>query len=210
MEQSEQKEPTINASYHFQSRLKGEVEVELFNDFYICVKERPLKRTRQFKLEVATLNPEAVKKVKLAVHWLAAAVIAALGSAFFLYLLFTGDELMMPLLGSLIAAGLSAAFTALFFYGTERKWVLETRNAVYPLVAIPFHKHQQKEVQQFIEALQQAIEKNVRRKGYSSEDLFAGELRMLRRLAKNKILSDTLYDKAKAHMMKSHGNATAA
>jgi hypothetical protein len=207
----EQNEPSINAHYRFQSRLKGEVEVELFNDFYICVKEKPLKRTRQFKLEIATLNPSAVKKVDLAFHWLAAAVIAALGSALFLYMLVTGTgEMIMPLLGAFIAAAISAAFVALFFYSSERKWVLETRNALYPLVTIPFHKHQQKEAEQFIETLQQAIEKNVNRKGYSSEDLFAGELRMLRRLAKNKILSEELYDQAKAHMMKSHGNATAA
>ena len=203
-------EPTINASYRFQSRLKGEVEIDLFNDFYICVKEKPLKRTRQFKMELATLNPEAVKKEDLAFHWLAAAVIAGVGSIAFLYSLFSGGALLMSLLGAFITAGISAAFVGLFFYTSERKWVLETRNALYPLVVMPFHKHQQKEAQAFIEALQQAIEKNVNSKRYSSEDLFAGELRMLRRMAKNKILSETLYDQAKTHMMKSHGTASAA
>ncbi len=203
-------EPTINASYRFQSRLKGEVEIELFNDFYICVKEKQLKRTRQFKMELATLNPEAVEKKDLALHWLAAAVIAGLGGTYFLYSLFNDGALMVSLLGALIAAGISAAFIALFIYTSERKWVLETRNALYPLVVMPFHKHQQKEAQAFIETLQQAIEKNVNSKRYSSEDLFAGELRMLRRMAKNKILSDSLYDQAKAHMMKSHGTASAA
>jgi hypothetical protein len=206
----ENDEPTINASYRFHSRLKGEVEIQLFNDFYICVKERPLKRTREFKMELATLNPEAVKKEDLAVHWLAAAVVAALGSGFFIYTLFAGGELMTPLLGALICAGISAAFVALFFYTSERKWVLETRNALYPLVVVPYHKHSQKEAHAFIERLQQAIEKNVSSKRYSSEDLFAGELRMLRRLAKNKVLSESLYDQAKAHMMKSHGTPHAA
>lgn len=206
----EQLEPTINASYRFYSRLKGEVQLQLFNDFYLSVKERPLKNTRHFKMEIATLNPQAVKKEELAVHWLAAALIAALGSGFFLYTLFSGTELLMPLIGSLIAAGVSAAFTALFFYSSERKWVMETRNALYPLVVIPYHKSQQQEVLAFIESLQQAIERNVVSKRYNSEDLFVGELRMLRRLTNKKILSDTIYDQAKAHMMKSHGSATAA
>jgi len=210
LEEAPQAEPIINASFHFQSRLKGEVEVQLFNDFYICVKERPLKRTRLFKLEVATLNPLAQKREELAIHWLAAAVIAGLGSAFFLYTLFAGGDLQMSLLGALLAAAGSAAFVALYFYSSERKWVVETRNALYPLVVIPFHKGQRKEAQTFVEALQQAIEKNVQRKCYSNEDLFAGELRMLRRLAKNRVLSATLYEQAKAHMMKSHGSATAA
>ena len=205
----EQIEPTINASYRFHSRLKGEVEVQLFNDFYICVKEKPLKKTRQFKLEVATLNPQAEMKVDLAVHWLAASVIAALGSVFFIFTLFSGDALWMSLLGALIAAAMSAGFAALYYYSSERKLIVETRNSLYPLVVLPFNKRQQKEAEAFIEKLQQAIEQNVASKRYSSEDLFAGELRMLRRLANKKVLSDTLYDQAKAYMMKSHGTATA-
>jgi hypothetical protein len=203
-------EPTINASYRFHSRLKGEVELQIFNDFYLSVKERPLKKTRQFKMEIATLNPQAVKKEELATHWLAAAVIAGLGGVFFIYSLFTDNDLLMPLLGILICAGISAAFTALFFYQSERKWIVETRNALYPLVVLPYHKSQQTEVEVFIKALQQAIERNVTSKRYNNEDLFVGELRMLRRLAKNNVLSEALYDQAKAHMMKSHGTATAA
>lgn len=206
----ENSEPTINASFHFQSRLKGEVQVDLFNDYYICVKERPLKRTRQFRMELATLNPEAIRKEDLAYHWIVAAVIAGAGSAYFLYGLFSGGALLMSLLGSLISAGISGAFVALYFYTSERKWILETRNALYPLVVLPYNKRQSKEAQAFIETLQQAIEKNVSSKRYSSDDLFAGELRMLRRLAKDKILSETIYDQAKAHMMKSHGSASAA
>ena len=203
-------EPTINASYRFHSRLKGEVEVQLFNDFYIYVKEKPLKKTRHFRLEVATLNPKAEMKVDLAIHWLAASMIAALGSGFFLFTLFTGNALWMSLLGAVIAAGISAGFAALYFYTSQRKLIVETRNSLYPLVVLPFHKAQQKEAEAFIATLQQAIEKNVANKRYSSEDLFAGELRMLRRLANNKVLSDTLYAQAKAYMMKSHGSATAA
>ena len=203
-------EPTINASYRFHSRLKGEVEVQLFNDFYICVKEKPLKKARQFKLEVATLNPQAETKVDLPVHWIAASVIAALGSGFFIFTLFTGNELWMSLLGALIAAAISAGFATLYFYTSERKLIVETRNSLYPLVVLPFHKSQQKEAEAFLASLQQAIEKNVAAKHYSREDLFAGELRMLRRLANKKVLSDTLYAQAKAYMMKSHGSATAA
>lgn len=206
----ENTEPTINASYRFHSRLKGEVELQIFNDFYLSVKEHPLKKRRQFKMEIATLNPQAVKKEDLAIHWLVAAVIAGLGGVFFIYNLFTDNERLMPLFGILISVSVSAAFIALFFYQSERKWIVETRNALYPLVVVPYRKSQQKEVQTFIDTLQQAIERNVVSKRYNSEDLFVGELRMLRRLTNHKVLSNTLYGQAKAHMMKSHGTATAA
>lgn len=204
----ENPEPTINARYRFHSRLKGEVELQIFNDFYLCVKERPLQGARQFKMEIATLNPLAIKSEELAVHWLAAALIAGLGGCFFIYSLFSGSEPLMSLLGMVIAAGISATFTALYFYHSKRKWIVETRNALYPLVSVPYHKHQEKEVWAFIESLQQAIERNVTSKRYNSEELFVGELRMLRRLAKNRVLSETLYDQAKAYMMKNHGNVT--
>lgn len=201
---------TINARYRFFSRLKGEVELEIFNDFYLTVKQRQVNKRHQFRIELAPLNPQAVKKEALALHWLAAALIAALGSAFFLYTLFSGSEPWMSLLGALIAAAFSAAFTVLFLYHSERHWVLTTRNALYPLLTIPYHRHQEREAQGFVEALQQTIERNVASKRYNGEALFVGELRMLRRLANQKVLSDTLYNQAKAHMMKSHGNATAA
>lgn len=199
----------VNASYHFTSRLKGTATFEQFNDYYLSVTERKLKRTRQFKIELATLNPEAKKTEKIAWHWLAAAIITALGGGLLIYLS-GADDILMALLGLAITALITALFSTLFFYHTQRQWVIETRSALYPLVVLPYHKHQQKEAAAFIKSLQQAIETNVSRKRYSSEDLFAGELRMLRRLSKNKVLSDALYEQAKSHMMKVHGNATAA
>lgn len=201
--------PRINASYHFQSRLRGELEIELFNDFYLCVREKPLKRTRQFKIELATLKPEASKKVDLAVHWLVAAVLSALASAYFIYSLSSDGDLMMSLLGAAVTAAVAILSLYLFSAATERKWILETRNALYPLIVIPFNKQKKKEAKTFVETLQHAIEKNVRAKHYTTDDLFAGELRMLRRLAKNKVLSEKLYDKAKSTMMKGHGTTTA-
>lgn len=203
-------EPTINASYRYQSRIRGELEIELFNDFYLCVKEKPLKRTKQFKMELATLNPEASRKVDLAVHWLASALVFAVVSAYFFYSLSAGGDTMTSLLIGAVTAAIAILSLYLFSAASERKWVLETRNALYPLVVIPYNKRQRKEAKAFVETLQQAIEKNVRTKRYSTEDLFAGEMRMLRRLSKNKVLSEKLYDKAKASMMKTHGTANAA
>lgn len=208
MEQTD--EPIINARYHFQSRFKGEMSVEIFNDFYINVTERPLKRIRQFKLEVATLNPQAQNRRKLAKHWLIAALLSGAVSALCFASLFSDDPMQIALPGALGGAAICAAFIALFVVGSERKWVVETRNALYPLVVIPYTSGSKKEAKAFIETLQQAIERNVQSKRYSSEDLFAGEMRMLRRLAKNRVLSENLYEQAKANMMKGHGTATAA
>ena len=59
---------------------------------------------------------------------------------------------------------------------------------------------------QFVELLSSAIETNIAEKGYDNEQLFAGEMRMLRRLAKNSILSSSNYDRAKKQMLEKNGH----
>ncbi len=196
----------VNASYRFQSRRKGVVEIELFNGYYLCLKERILNNRRKFKIEVATLNPQARKKFSFSYHWLALAIISAAVAGY----LATATGPMFSPYEIPLAATISAAFLFLFVYTAERSWVVETRNSLYPLVVIPYNSKQQKEAKGFINELQEAIEKNVAEKGYRNTDLFAGEMRMLRRLANNGVLSDKLYNKAKSHMMKNHGAADSA
>lgn len=197
-------EMNTNASYQFSDRVKGETKLELFNDHYLRVLSCRMKQKRDFKLEVATLNPEAKKIEDMAWHWLVASVLAFGAAIYFVYYLIASADAqdVITLLGS--TAGLllaSAGFALAFWISSERKWVFETRAAQYPLVTIPFRKNNRKEAGEFAELLQQAISATTDKKGYSRDDLFAGEMRMLRRLAKSGVISDSLYDSAKKHML---------
>jgi hypothetical protein len=205
-------ENDVDHQYTFSHRLKGEVELSLFDKYFLKVRERKLKRERSFKLELAILNPEPRHIQDMAIHWLAAAIVAGLAGLAFLYYLFSGagsDDLWGTLAAVAVAALLSAVFTTLFLYTSERKWVFETRASLYPLVEIPYRKKEHAQAKQFIEQLQAAIERNVEAKGYSADALFAGEMRMLRRLAKHKVLSIDTYDKAKKHMLEGGKQAAA-
>lgn len=197
------------ASYTFTHRLKGETRLELFEQYYLQVHEKKLRRPREFKLELAILKPEPLHIQTYALHWLAAASTAGLSALYFIYLLFSpanGDFLWPTLAAALAALLLSAIFGALFVMNSERKWVLETRAALYPLVEIPYRKKDRELAQGFAQELQAAIEMNIAEKGYNNEVLFAGEMRMLRRLAKHHILSLDTYDRAKKHMLESNGH----
>ncbi|NIR94042.1 MAG: hypothetical protein GWO08_10315, partial [Gammaproteobacteria bacterium] len=77
------------------------------------------------------------------------------------------------------AALLSVLLTTLFVLSIKRKWVFETRTAHHPLVEIPYHKKDKKRAQEFANLLQSTIENNITEKGYNSDHLFAGEMRML-------------------------------
>lgn len=198
-------ERIVNASYLFDSRLRGTLKVELFDNSYLNVEETQLKKNQQFQLEVAILDPQAKRVENLQVQWLAVAAIAILSGGFFIYALIAGKGITMSLLGLLATLALASLFVAAYFYTSERKWILVTRNAHYPLLELPYKIKQRAEAEQFVATVKQAVTDRLERKGYSDDDLFAGELRMLRRLREGGILSTTHYEQAKAHMMKSHG-----
>jgi len=163
-----------------------------------------MKKQRDFKMEVATLDPEVQKIERLAWHWLVAAVLMLGTAVYLLYYLFTSSDTNNTLavlggVGGLMLISVASAFA--FVLTSERKWVFQTRAARYPLVSIPFHKGNREEAAAFTQQLQQAIIATTNKKGYSNDDLFAGEMRMLRRLAKAGVISDSIYDSAKKHML---------
>ena len=195
--------------YTYTNRLKAETTLELFDKYYLAVNEKKLKRVRDFRLELAILNPEARHERKFEFHWLAAAFITGLVGLYFLNLLFgePNQESFWTMLAATAAAFLlTAIFTGLFALSAKRRWILETRAANYPLVEIPYDTKNKKQAKQFVEMLVGAIEKNIRDKGYNNEHLFAGEMRMLRRLAKNQVLSTNNYDRAKKQMLEKNGH----
>lgn len=203
-----------DASYRFSDRYIGDHRLELFNAHYLNVSVKRLKRKHQFKLEVATLNPEAKKVEKKPWHWLATALLCFVAAGYLLsYLLGTaeGNAVWAALGGSVLLTLLGAAAIAAFRYGIERQWVLETRASQYPLVCIPYDAATAKEAADFVGRLTQAIVVNNDNKGYSEDDLFAGEMRMLRRLSRCGVISDDLYNSAKKQMLNAgRQNATAS
>lgn len=198
-----------NTLYAYENRLKDETTLELFDKYYLSVYEKRLKRVRDYKLELAILNPEARHVRKFAFQWLAGAGIAGLAGLFLLNLLPGGpdqDNFWIILAATAAALLLTVLFIGLFAQSANRKWIFETRAAHYPLVEIPYHSKDKKQAQQFVKMLEDAIENNISAKGYNNEHLFAGEMRMLRRLAKKQILSNNNYNKAKKHMLEKNGH----
>ena len=196
-------------SYSYRHRYKGEIKLSLFDKYYLHVKEKKLKKTREFKMELATLDPEATHIKGGALHWLAAALIAAAAAGYLIYDTASsagsdGADPLTMLLFISTATLLAAVFTVLYLSSLQHKWVLETRTSRYPLIEVPYRSKDKENAKAFVEQLQVAILRNVQDKEYTKEALLAGEMRMLRRLAKKKILSDDSYNKAKQLMLASH------
>lgn len=194
--------------YSYSHRYKGNINLSLFDKYYLHVKEKKLNKAREFKLEVATLNPEPVHVKTGTRHWLIMALIAALTDTIFAFEMVTATEILgldpiTMLLALITATTLTALFGWMYLLSTQRKWVLETRSSHYPLIEIPYSQKDKESAKQFVGQLQAAIHRNVLDKEYTTETLFAGEMRMLRRLASKKVLSEKSYDKAKQQMLAS-------
>jgi hypothetical protein len=196
-------------NYRFSHRYKGELNLSLFDKYYLQVEEKKLKKTREFKMEVATLDPEPIHIKGGTTHWLVAALILGLVDAYLIYDAMTstanngaGPFDMLLLIST--ATLLTALFTGLYLFSMQHKWVLETRASRYPLIEIPYLRKDKVAAKEFVEQLRVAILRNLQDKEYTTDALFAGEMRMLRRLAKKHILSDKSYSKAKQQMLASH------
>jgi hypothetical protein len=192
----------VQSNYSYSHRYKGEVTLSLFDKYYLHVREKKLKRVREFKMELATLDPEPHHISSGANHWLLAALIALAADGYLIYDAVTAESggLLDPMtLLAVIASAsvLAALFSALYLFSLQRKWVLETRASRFPLIEVPYHGKDKAAAKAFVEELRIAILRNVQDKEYNDDMLSAGELRMLRRLVKKQILSDKAYNKAK-------------
>lgn len=202
-----------DATYEFNDRYQGTYQLELFNDYYLNYSSKRLNKKRQFKMEVATLNPEAKKVEGIPWRWLAGGIASLAGAAFlFSYGLSSaeGNAFWFTLGGASALLLICAGFMVTFWHKLERKWIFETRSSRCPLVIIPFNKSNKKVAMKFVQQLQTAIELATHKKGYSNEDLFAGEMRMLRRLSKAGVISDRIYNSAKKEMLGAGAESDAA
>lgn len=199
---------TNPSHYSFSNRYKGEVSLSLFDKYYLKVKEKKRNRSREFKLELAILDPEAVHVKSGKSHWLVTALLVGAVDAFLLYdMTSVGSLGLDPLIMLIAVAGatvLTALFVGLYVTSMQSKWVLNTRASHYPLIEVPYARGNKAAAKQFVEELQASIHRNVLDKDYSNDTLLAGEMRMLRRLVKKKVLSEKSYDKAKQQMLAAH------
>jgi len=201
-----------NAKYRFSNRFQGEHRFELFNDHYLSVRSKLGLRPSEFKLEIATLRPEAIQIERPAWSWLLTSLFMLAAGGFLAFTIFATPEAVDPLVagGAIAVLLLLAGYCgAVFLRKSERLWIFETRASHYPLINIPYDRTRRGEAAAFAKRLEQAIRETTEQKGYNKDDLFAGEMRMLRRLAKSGVLSDDMYDTAKKNMLGDHQMVTA-
>jgi hypothetical protein len=198
----------LNVTHRYDYKLGPieQVAIEVLNDRYGRVATRRWHASRNYAIELATLDPEPTQSTHFAWRWLYATGAMLLGLVGFIaYLKYGSGEI-----STLISAGgvvILLALTALFFYLflilSKRTIVFQARFSGVALVEIPIPVSDRKKGQAFSKVIGHLAQKNLRRvEHYSQNDLRAGELRMLRRLSEEGAIASASYDKAKMLLLR--------
>ncbi|HEY0634320.1 MAG TPA: hypothetical protein VGE00_02970, partial [Gammaproteobacteria bacterium] len=132
----------LTVTQHYESRLGPfeTISVEVLNDRYGRITTSRRRKSRNYAIELATLDPEPRHTMKIAWKCLAAGLVSLLALAGFIYYLMNASA-ELPLAASLGGgAGLLALtllFVRMFAALTARHIIFHARYSTTPLMEIP-------------------------------------------------------------------------
>jgi hypothetical protein len=193
----------VNIRYRQPDIFNGERRFTVFNERYIRVRRKRFKRELDYTIDLAALCPEGSPSYSIARHWLIASAVALLAFIILLYTLlahFDARVATYTLPAAVVTFLLALGFGALAAYTFEHKYVFTSRQANIPLVELRVRKDDPA-YRYFVEELERYIQKHEERAGLSPQDLRAGEIRTLRRMSTEGLLSTIVYEEARTRLL---------
>ena len=178
---------------------------EIKDGRYLFVDINKLKRNKKYQLDLVALEPKSKLRISIAWPWLVAAIMVVLSAYFVLELMprfidVSLDNYALPIM--LGSASLTFLFLILFVVTTCRERVFVASNTNFPLVRLLIGKPDRKAYQAFLSHLESRIKTLSEHLQLDEQQQIAGELRMMRRLTKNDVLSEKEYERFKSKLMK--------
>lgn len=192
---------TINMSCHQVEMFKRERYFELYNEKYLRVVKKNGKGKKEFSIELISLSPDSARAFKIAWRWFAATIGFLVISASVIYYLvqhFSWENALYLIPICLLSLLLAVGSVYLLLLISEHKQIFYTTYGDFPLVEILAGKPDKKSFNNFVGELNKKINTVLGNNTISTKNLQAGEMKMLRRLSAEGILSRDEYDQAKA------------
>ncbi|MCW9024201.1 MAG: hypothetical protein OQK73_05920 [Gammaproteobacteria bacterium] len=191
----------------FQKRLfNSEREFKLSKQRLLKIRIRSFRgRSSRYCIDLLALDPTGKRQIHFAWSWLIAAGIVG-GLAFVLGVLqgWLEDTTLQQGLQALAALGAISTIALLFFFFTRSSFerVYTAYYSDIPLVRLLNNLPDKEQFKQFTEQLESLITQLHEHHNMSVETQLAGEMKMLRRLVKEKIVSTDVYEKAKNELFR--------
>lgn len=188
-------------------RFGREFEFALFEGRELSIGFKNNRQRLAYNIDLVALNPRSRREIIWGWKWLYAALavsgILAIALYAIPYLVTTGSDAIR---GVLFLSGviLIVSFILLFFKNTTRQQSFYSRHAGVPLVRLMIGKPDKASQQQFVEHLQQRILKLQSHLDLEIDKQLAGEMKMLRRLTEQGVVTEQRYNQAKDKLFKLH------
>ena len=160
-------------------------------------------KTSSYRIDIIALRTKHHRNLSLSWPWL-------LASLFLICLLFAEMQWqfifpagsLLATLGYIAIGVLALICFGLFLKFSHIKHVFRSRHAKVPLIEIWAGTPSRKAVNNFLKLMVERIEKAHNHMNLSEEQQLTGEIKMLRRLVDEKVLPQSIYEKAKEKLFK--------
>jgi len=179
---------------------KREQFFEIYNDKYLRVIKKNKKETTEFNIALISLSPESQLISNIAWKWLVSATVFLLFSvisAYYSLQQFSLENAIVLLPTGLLFLLLSVGAVYMLIFKSERSQVFYTRYGYFPLIKLMIGKPDKSNYNKFIAEITKKICAEMDGNKISIKSLQAGEMKMLRRLTSQGVLSRNEYDLAK-------------
>ena len=181
------------------------VKAKLLNGRELHVEKKAKPNRTKYIIDLLALEDESKQKTVLGWKWFVAGIAAVLLMIACLNFLPILNESTFYLVATyIVGLGLGAGCFFKAYKKTSRKQFFHSRNANVPLVELAINNPSKKEFSAFIKKVEEHILSSRDGLRISMNNQLAGEMKMLRRLSEEGIVSSTVYKKAQAELLKQY------
>ena len=180
-----------------------DIQVKLVDGRELQVLNKGKKTRKSYSVDILSLQDKSKKVFFIAWKWLLACISFLLVTLSLLKFLppylSTNKDLYLGLILLIGAAGMIFTFVK-FWKFTSRKQIFYSRNAQVPIVILCVGKPSKKTFSNFIDTIEKRIKKFRSHMNIDEEKQLTGEMKMLRRLSDDGVISKKEYEVAKSKL----------
>ena len=172
-------------------------------ELQVASKQRKVKRT--YSVDILSLQDKSKKVIFIAWKWLIISIGFFLFTILMLKILpsYLNDNKNLYL-GIILFLGVLASLLGLvqFWKHSSKKQIFYSRNANIPIIELSVGKPTKNSFSNFVNTVEQRIKKFRSHMNIAEDKQLVGEMKMLRRLSDDGVISNKLYEAAKAKLFK--------
>lgn len=181
------------------------VKIKLLKGRELHVEKKAKPHRTKYIIDLLALEDASKQKIVLGWQWFVAGIITIVLMVGCLNYLPILNESMLYLAATyIVGLGSGAGCFYKAYKSTSRKQFFHSRNANVPLIELAINNPSKKIFNDFISKVEEHILSSREGLNISMNNQLAGEMKMLRRLSEEGVVSASIYKKAKAGLLKQY------